>query len=481
MGKKCESFCDARHSNLWLRGNVFYFIMEAPRVNGKRRYIRISLKTGDYYEAMAIVKSTKIRMKGGHPDFKQIHDELKEFHDMLANPSAQLKSSIHIAKMAMAQQEEFGVLTTRYEELKKIPFEQMTTMQRQMLETLKHQLSLTPVKPPTPVRKISDVLEAMLLRAQNVPEESQRKRQYIEKLLKEVGLRLDSDYSEFHNETIIKAISKNILARTDIKGDAQKTYIRYIKDLMTYASELYPDDYKSNIALILPKVKKTSKTERNPHQPYTEAQLLEMFDPKHEFFEKNPDIFYACLIAMFTGARANAATTIQFDDIYTKDGIPCVEFRKNHEIKRLKNEASERIVPINPQLLDLGFLDYIKRNQKARKATGKEFVFEKCITRNGTHNEKYPIRDFGKFLESIGIRDGGKFDFHSFRKNANGMMDNVIPGTYINAIIGWEGKDTREQSYTHYSLAQIKAQVDKCEYAYLKPHFAKWKKIMTEK
>ncbi len=37
--------CDSNNKNLWLRDGVFYFIMEAPRVNGKRRYIRKSLHT----------------------------------------------------------------------------------------------------------------------------------------------------------------------------------------------------------------------------------------------------------------------------------------------------------------------------------------------------------------------------------------------------------------------------------------------------
>ena len=45
MMKKCDANCDATHQNLWLRGNIFYYRVELPRENAKRRYKRISLHT----------------------------------------------------------------------------------------------------------------------------------------------------------------------------------------------------------------------------------------------------------------------------------------------------------------------------------------------------------------------------------------------------------------------------------------------------
>ena len=62
-----------------------------------------------------------------------------------------------------------------------------------------------------------------------------------------------------------------------------------------------------------------------------------MFNPKHDYFQKNPDAFWACMIALFTGARINAAITLQYKDILVKDGIPCIQFCSDHKIKQLKN------------------------------------------------------------------------------------------------------------------------------------------------
>ncbi len=52
--------CDANRGRLktdfgrfiWLRDGVYYFKIELPRVDGKRRYKRLSLHTDNYYEAL---------------------------------------------------------------------------------------------------------------------------------------------------------------------------------------------------------------------------------------------------------------------------------------------------------------------------------------------------------------------------------------------------------------------------------------------
>ena len=65
------------------------------------------------------------------------------------------------------------------------------------------------------------------------------------------------------------------------------------------------------------------------------------------------------------------------------------------------------------------------------------------------------------------------------RENASvAMQDAGIIPTYINDIIGWEGKNTMEQSYSNHTLAQIKKEMSKFNYDFLQPHFDKWKEIM---
>ena len=95
------------------------------------------------------------------------------------------------------------------------------------------------------------------------------------------------------------------------------------------------------------------------------------------------------MIGLFTGARANAAMTLQYDDLINEEGLDCVYLRSNHPVKNLKNDASERKVPIHKQLLDLGFVDYVKRKKKKLGAKGTNFILKETITNGGEYNNKY--------------------------------------------------------------------------------------------
>ena len=96
-------------------------------------------------------------------------------------------------------------------------------------------------------------------------------------------------------------------------------------------------------------------------KPNTTYTIRKVFDAM--LLKENPDCFWLCMIGLFTGARANVAMTLQYQDLVDENGLACLYFRSNHPVKNLKNEASERKVPIHKQLLDVGFVDYVKRKQ----------------------------------------------------------------------------------------------------------------------
>ena len=82
MFKKCKANCQA-NDNLYLRGNVFYYMVELPRQDGKRRYFIKSLHTKDYYEALERSKNMKkmsIKLpadKNGNPDWDYMEKYIK--------------------------------------------------------------------------------------------------------------------------------------------------------------------------------------------------------------------------------------------------------------------------------------------------------------------------------------------------------------------------------------------------------------------
>ena len=126
----------------------------------------------------------------------------------------------------------------------------------------------------------------------------------------------------------------------------------------------------------------------------------------------------------------------------------------------------------------------LQRKQRKLKATPNDFINQKATTKNGEYNNKFTVRVLTPFLKEIGVKTADKdgFDFHSFRKTASITMQTAkIPDSYIHAIIGWEDDNTMQQSYSNFTLEQIKKEMDTYEYDFLKDHFAKWKEIMAKK
>ncbi len=513
--------------HLWLRKNIFYCRVELPRIDGKRRWKRISLHTNNYYEARTIMdqqQELSNNIKQMRLLFAQVCFDDSDFpYDPSAKqptgvycingvqivrkisdstPTNVLKQLWTLFKKLAGHEKQLPkdvqemVITIRaskelFEQKINIIVEPNATVLKQLVQTAKEPVVInqqTTQSPPTSNHSsysIGDMFDSMLLKGHNCHSHQVRKRNAFELMLKGVGLKWGDDYCKFHNVATIENITKNVLAIDGIKNEGKRTRLGFIREIVTCACNIEPDIYKVNVIANLPKVSKSKRSQLKPHMPYSQDQLLAMFDPKYDFFKKNPDAFWLCMIGLFTGARANAAMTLQYDDLINEENLDCIYFRSNADVKRLKNDASERKVPIHNQLLDLGFVDYFKRKQKKLKANGSDFIFSHAVTKTGQYNNKYMDRILFPFFKSIGVkgeegRDG--HDYHSFRKViSTALQDAGVPRSYIEQIGGWEGVGTVEKSYSNHNLAQIKAQMDKMEYDFLKPHFAEWKKIMAKK
>ncbi|WP_260432044.1 DUF6538 domain-containing protein [Pseudomonas aeruginosa] len=83
-----------------------------------------------------------------------------------------------------------------------------------------------------------------------------------------------------------------------------------------------------------------------------------------------PFWFWLPLVGYFTGARTNEIAQLDTADIREIDGYPCFDFCPDapgaFEAKRVKTEEA-RQVPIHPQLIELGFLDYVESQRKAKQ------------------------------------------------------------------------------------------------------------------
>lgn len=308
--------------------------------------------------------------------------------------------------------------------------------------------------------------------------------QTLTNLLKTVNLSLDDDYSKLNDEKIVKQIVEKLTNRTDINNDSKNKTMDVLRKVIKQAHEKEPDFYMGKKLLYYTgRLTKTPDGEKQAFGVFSNDQLSQIFDPKHDFFKTHPDEFLACLIALFSGSRTNLSITLQYGDFIKNDGIDCFWFRENDDKKNKKNDASERKLPIAQQLLDWGIVDIIRARQKKIGATDKDFIFERSAKSKNDPAKKFmdPWLRFIRSELNIVSKDGLKYTFHSFRDTLSMYTKKLgIDDSIVDDIIGWEGTSMRNKHYLKYTTAEIKAEVDKIVYPEEILHLEEWKKIIPD-
>lgn len=146
---------------------------------------------------------------------------------------------------------------------------------------------------------------------------------------------------------------------------------------------------------------------------------------------KKPHQKWGVLIAFYTGARLNEIAQLETHDIKQVDDIWCFHFTDDGEDKRLKNQASKRIIPVHSELIALGFLDY-------HKAAGKGRLFPALTF----HPKDGYGRNLGRWFNASLLRKqleitSRKLVFHSIRHTvAQQLRNNKVVEATLKDILG---------------------------------------------
>lgn len=108
-------------------------------------------------------------------------------------------------------------------------------------------------------------------------------------------------------------------------------------------------------------VSKKARRERalKSNPAYTTAQLQQLFSPK-VFTPKLAHHFWPPLIALFTGGRRREIAQLLLDDFFVEDGLHAMSINMDgDESQSLKTIAAKRVIPVHPELVKLGLLDYL--------------------------------------------------------------------------------------------------------------------------
>ncbi|MCU6454914.1 site-specific integrase [Sphingomonas sp. A2-49] len=165
-------------------------------------------------------------------------------------------------------------------------------------------------------------------------------------------------------------------------------------------------------------------------------------------------VYWLPLLALFMGARREEIGQLRVHDVkpvaYIDDDdkrqeVWCIDITDTPDDdalpNQIKNEASNRLVPLHPKLIELGFIDYV---QKLPDQTGRVFPGLKAVGIGKKLTDKVG-QWFSRYKRDCGIEDKAKV-FHSFRHTwKTHAVDAGIPERVCRQFQGHEGKDAADK------------------------------------
>jgi len=190
------------------------------------------------------------------------------------------------------------------------------------------------------------------------------------------------------------------------------------------------------------KQKKSARDERNR---FTEQELKEIFTKRNylEYTKPSKDRYcwyWTPLIAITTGLRANEICALYLDNIRQIKGNHrekrwCFDIKEeiNRPDKRLKNNASRRIIPLHDIILDLGFIDFLNL---IKKDPERKRLFEELTYSEGTYAKSISRFWNNRYLPLLGLKNP-KTGLHSLRHTViDHLKQKGVEPHFINELVG---------------------------------------------
>lgn len=228
--------------------------------------------------------------------------------------------------------------------------------------------------------------------------------------------------------------------------------LSYLRGFLTWAKArgyipAFPDGENPAIGQVVYGASEKRARRALGFKPFTTAQIQALFAPS-QVAELSEGARWASLIGLYTGARASEVGQLALSDFSMVDGLPCITITDEGDDQSLKTEASERVIPIHPHLIQLGLWEHV---QALRKNGAKRlFTRAKSNAVNGAGN--WISKAFSYHLkERLKIKKPakGKIGFHSLRKTViQTMQDNKTPPELRVAFVGHELEDEHFMAYS---------------------------------
>lgn len=194
---------------------------------------------------------------------------------------------------------------------------------------------------------------------------------------------------------------------------------------------------------------KTPKDEIS-RRPFKHDELHTLFSStiftgcksQHRRFESGSQIikddrYWIAIIGYYTGARLGEIVQLHLDDVLLDHEVPHFDLNEKKgpgDPKHIKSKAGVRKIPIHPDLLELGFAEFVAKRRKWNKPC-KRLFSEVSLGTDGQASTQFS-KMFARILDQVGLTDPA-LTFHSFRHGvADAFRDAGAQQYTIDAILG---------------------------------------------
>jgi len=232
----------------------------------------------------------------------------------------------------------------------------------------------------------------------------------------------------------VKAIAASNDEEVHLSSKTVNKYLTLLSSFFKWCIKLGEINQNPSEGLLLT-IKTNASEEREIYSP----EDIQRIQRKLPQVPSEPEKYWIPMIAMYSGLRLDEICQLQKEDIQVIDNIPCFNINSSGG-KHLKTSSSARIVPIHPDLLSLGLLDYtncIKDGQLWKNLKPDQY---------GRWGHKFG-KWYGLFNRKE-ITDNPKKCFHSFRHTvANQLKQKGIKESVIAELIGHKNESITTGRY----------------------------------
>ncbi len=148
--------------------------------------------------------------------------------------------------------------------------------------------------------------------------------------------------------------------------------------------------------------------------------------------------YWIPILGYYTGCRLGELVQLAIEDVCEEDGVFYIDINENplagEEKKSVKSSAGHRKVPLHPDLLALGFMEFVAKRKKQDKPNERLFK-EIRFGVDGQASTEYS-KIFGRLMNKVGLKDP-KLVFHSWRHGVEDALRDAGCQPYvIDRIIG---------------------------------------------